>query len=176
MTSDRNLVPIPNELPYPPRGTGNAQNDYPVMIDWFWQAFQVIRQSINYINSQVNNAEFSVADLPDPTTATTATAQQTANEAYQLASTAINRLNNLVSGIFTVQDPDVGTQVIFDNELPDNNYRIIVQPVSFTGAPPIEAFIVNTKTYQTTDFTVIMGDTPGAGNSITFEWQLIRNI
>jgi len=189
MTADSNLVPIPRRLEHPPRSVGNAEQDLPIMIDWFWEAYQVILSSTNYINSQINNPEFSVANLPDPTEATTASAQQTANEAFNLANTATNninatlelanesieRLNNFISGTFTISETDVGSQVIFTDPQPDNDYRVIVQPISFTGTPPIDAFVVETKTYNANSFDVIMSRDPLVGNSITFEWQLIRN-
>jgi len=168
-------APIPRTLEAPPRTTGNPQRDLPILIDWFYRAWQVVQQSINYINSQVNNPDFSVADLPDPTNTTLANAQQTANDAYNLANTAINRLNGFVSGTFTISDTDVGVELVFSTPQLDTDYRVIIQPVSFTGTPVDNAFIVKTKTYATDKFTVIMLAAPDTSNSVTYEWQLIRN-
>ena len=76
--TESGAVPIPRTLETPPRTTGIVQNDLPILIDWFYRAYQVITQSVAYINSQVNNPDFSVADLPDPSNTTLAQAQQTA--------------------------------------------------------------------------------------------------
>lgn len=168
-------APIPRTLETPPRTTGNATADLPILIDWFWRAYQVITQSVAYINSQVNNPDFNVADLPDPTNTTLAQAQQTANDAYNLANTAINRLNGFISGSFTLSDADTGAVVTFNTPQVDANYRVLVQPVDFTGTPPTDAFIVAEKSYTAASFTVIMIGTPGLGNTTTFDWQLIRN-
>lgn len=44
-------VAIPNTLEHPPRSTGDMQRDYPTILDWFWSAYHVIQQSVDYINS-----------------------------------------------------------------------------------------------------------------------------
>lgn len=48
MTSD--VVPIPRTLETPPRTTGNPQLDLPLLVDWFYRAYQVITESVRYIN------------------------------------------------------------------------------------------------------------------------------
>lgn len=88
-------VPIPRTLETPPRTTGNAQQDLPILIDWFYRAYQVIQQSVAYINSQVNSADVSFTNLPDPSTTTLAQAQQTANDAFSLANQADLKANVL---------------------------------------------------------------------------------
>lgn len=53
MTSDNaidNSVPIPRTLEPPPRSTGNASLDLPILLDWFYRAYQVIQESVDYIN------------------------------------------------------------------------------------------------------------------------------
>ncbi len=168
-------TPIPRTLESPPRTTGNPQSDLPILIDWFWRAYQVIQQSVAYINNQISNPEFSVASLPDPANTTLAQAQQTANDAYNLANTADRRIDGLITGTFTTSDADTGATVTFTTAQVDADYRVIVQATGSTGAPAIDAFVVAQKTYTATDFTVIMFGTPGLGNTVTFEWQLIRN-
>ena len=175
MTSDSSLVPIPRTLESPPRTTGNPQQDLPLLVDWFWRAYQVITQSVAYINSQVNSSEFTVANLPDPDNTTLAQAQQTANDAYNLASENANRLDGFISGTFDISDTDVGIELTFTDEQPDNDYRVWIQAVATVGTPTGDAYIVKEKTYESDKFTVIMLSSPGSGNTITYEWQLIRN-
>lgn len=210
-------VPIPKTLESPPRTTGNIQQDMPILINWFWRAYQVITQSVAYINSQVTNPEFNVAALPDPANTTLASAQLTANNAYNLANTAniegINNTNslvtinsdiatiegdlttktaniaantlaiaaqavlwsNLVSGTFTISNAAVSSVIAFGAPETNLAYKVMVQAISSTGAPPVGAFAVAQKTYTVNNFTVTMFSAPGAGNSVTYEWQLIRN-
>ncbi len=168
-------VPIPRTLETPPRTTGNLQQDMPLLINWFWRAYQVIQQSVAYINSQVTNPAFNVADLPDPANTTLAQAQTTANNAYNLANTANKRIDGFFTGTFTIADAGTGVTVTFNTKQLDNNYRVFVQAVGSAGSPPVDAYVVAQKTYTATDFAVIMVAAPGMGNSVDFEWQLIRN-
>lgn len=180
MTTDNSInsaasVPIPRTLETPPRTTGNVQQDLPLLIDWFYRAYQVITQSVAYINNQVNEPDFNVADLPDPSNTTLALAQETANNAYNLANSADKRIDGFIHGTFTIQENDVGVNVTFNVPQKDANYRVWVQATNSVGSPATQAFIVKQKTYTTTQFTVIMLGSPGEGNSVTYEWQLIRN-
>lgn len=167
--------PALRTLETPPRTTGNAQQDLPILIDWFWRAYQVISQAINYINTQVDPAIVTVANLPDPNGTTLAQAQQTANDAFSLATNNKLRLDGFISGTFSTVDTDTGVVVTFGTAQADTSYRVIVQPTGFVGTPPAAAFAVAQKTYTTADFTVIMLDVPGVGNTVNWEWQLIRN-
>lgn len=182
MTEETQRTQLPRTLENPPRTTGNPQQDLPILIDWFWRAYQVITQAVLYINNEVSPTIFTVANLPDPNGTTLFQAQQTANDAFSIATTANNlaeankaRLDGQISDTFTVSETDVGAEVTFGTEQPDTDYRIIVQPLSETGTPSSDAYTVKTKTYATDKFTVIMLSSPGSGNSITYEWQLIRN-
>ncbi len=92
-------VPIPKVLETPPRTIGN---DPAVLIDWLWRAYQVITQSVAYINAQVESlTTTSTDDLPDPATSTVAQAQQTANDAFALADQADQKSNTNTSNITT---------------------------------------------------------------------------
>lgn len=168
-------VPIPRTLETPPRTTGNIQQDMPILINWFWRAYQVIQQSVAYINSQVANPKFNVANLPDPNNTTLAQAQTTANNAYNLANTASKRIDGLIFGTFDVVDASTGSVVTFTTPQLDNNYRVEVQAIGSVGTPTIDAFVIAQKTYTAASFTVIMFGAPGVGNTVSFEWQLIRN-
>lgn len=163
-------------LETPPRSTGNVQQDFPILIDWFYRAYQVIQASVKFINDQVQaNPNTTIADLPSPATSTVAQAQQTANNAYILANTANNRLNNLLAGTFTITGAATSDTLTFTTAQADANYRVMVQAISSTGTPVDSAFIVKSKTYSEASFSVTLVAAPGVGNSVTFEWQLIRN-
>jgi hypothetical protein len=168
-------------LESPPRTTGNAQQDFPIMIDWFYRAYQVIVQAVNYINQQVDVIEPGPGTLPDPGTATVATAQETANLAYLLAFQANTNANDAIetigrfdSGVVNVADPATGATVTLSPAQPDTNYSVFIQPKSITGAPAAGAYVVTGKTYNTGDFSFTISAAPGGGNAVSFDWQLIR--
>lgn len=79
---------LPKTLEPPPRSTNDAQSDYPLLINWIYKAYQNITGIALYIQAQVVTPDFNPTNLPDPSTATTASAQLTANQAYDLAGTA----------------------------------------------------------------------------------------
>ena len=203
-------VPIPAPLPTPPLTTGNIQQDMPILVNWFWAAYLVIQQSVAYINSQITNPAFDVANLPNPSTTTLAQAQTTANNAYNLANTAnvdatantasITALttevhtdetniaantaaiaaqqtlwNDLLSGTVTFGAADTAKTITFGAAEADASYRVEVQAISSTGTPAVGAFVVVGKSYTVNNFTVTIFSAPGGGNSVTFDWQLIRN-
>ncbi len=166
------------QLESPPRTTGNAQQDLPILIDWFWRAYLIITDAVNYINQQVDPTVSAVANLPDPDGTTLGQAQQTANDAFSLATTNQTRLNGFIHGEFDIVDTDVGVELTFGTAQEDDDYRVMIQAIDNDdsgGAIPDGAYIVKEKTYATDKFTAIMASSPGAGNTITFEWQLIRN-
>lgn len=47
----------PEPLEAPPRTTGNAQQDFPIIIDWMWKAYQVINASVEYIIAKTSTDE-----------------------------------------------------------------------------------------------------------------------
>lgn len=209
-------VPITTVFPAPPRSTGSFQQDLGLLINWFQTAYLVIQQSIAYINSQVTNPAFDVANLPSPTSTTLAQAQTTANNAYNLANTAnVEATNNanaittiegeittidstlttqateisnnanaiaaqatlwndLISGTFTISTAAVSQTISFSPAQKDTAYMVMVQAISSTGTPGVGSFVVSAKTYTVNNFTVTIFSAPGTGNSVTFEWQLIR--
>lgn len=238
-------VPVPQPIEPPPRSTGDAQNDYPLLVNWLQRAYLNILQAVTYINEQVTAPDFDPTNLPDPATATVASAQQTANDAYALAdqadgkaddaqadadsaqttataaqttansaqtdatnalsaantaqtdattalsnaSTALSTANSaqslantnaavlarLVSGTTTISDANSSATVTFGSAQPDTAYTVNVQAKSSSGSPAIDSFVVTSKTYTTGNFGFTIGAAPGVGNSVTYEWQLIRN-
>lgn len=168
-------VQVPRTLETPPRSTGNAHADFPLILDWMWKAYQVISQSVNYIKAQATSPDVNIEDLPDPATATISSAQVTANQAYALANDQKGRIDNFISGTVTVSDTDDNGSVSFSSTQGNSDYRIILQAKSVTGAPAAASLAIKTKTYTEAGFSFTLGSAPGAGTSVTFEWQLIRN-
>lgn len=77
-------------LPRPPRSTGDAQRDYPLLVDWMYSLYRAITA---YAQTQDVSELFNPASLPDPSRTNIATAQLTANQSYTLANTAKNLAN-----------------------------------------------------------------------------------
>ncbi len=83
-------VPLPSSLEPPPRSTGDAQADYPQLVDWMYRAYQVIQQSVEFINNEIDTVDLNVANLPDPLNSSVYLAQLTANTGYVLADKAFD--------------------------------------------------------------------------------------
>lgn len=73
-------------LPSPPRSTGNAQQDYPLIVDWLYKVYNGLSA---FVQGQTV-PEFNPGTLPDPASSNIATAQATANSAFTLANQAEN--------------------------------------------------------------------------------------
>ncbi len=238
-------VPVPQPIEPPPRSTGDAKNDYPLLLNWLQRAYQNILQAVTYINEQVTVPDYDTTNLPAPGTATTASAQKTANDAYTLADQAdgkadtaqaaadaaqvdadaaqatagsaqtdatnalaaastaqtnantaltnanaavstanaaqssvtnvANVLARMVSGTVTISGTNSSATVTFSSAQPDTAYTVNVQAKTSSGTISIDSFVVVSKTYTTGNFSFTIGAAPGVGNSVTFEWQLIRN-
>lgn len=165
-------------LETPPRTSGNAQADIPILVDWLYKAYLSIKSAIDFINGQVkDNPNLELTNLPDPANSTIAQAQTTANQAYTLAAKVQDDIQNgHVSGTVTISDTADSATVNLAVNQPDANYRVILQAISFTATPASGAFTVKSKSYSANSFSVTLVAAPGSGNSVTFEWQMIRNI
>ena len=217
-------VTIPKPLEPPPRSTGDPQGDYPLLLNWLYRAYQIISQSVSYINQQTQIPTYSAIDLPDPLTATVSGAQKTANDAYTIANTADTeakaaqttantaqtaastaqtaanaaqttansavsaaataqsditvldavRARN-ISGTVTVSGLSTGATITFPSAQPDTNYTIIIQAYTSAGAPTTDSFVIGTKSYTVNNASFTLRAAPALGNSVSFDWQLIRN-
>lgn len=177
-TTTSTSASLPANLEPPPRTTGNSQQDFPLVVDWMWKAYQVINQSVTYISSQVDgNTEISLTSLPDPATSTIAVAQQTANAAYTYANTIALQIEaGLVKGTVTISDANTSGAVTFSDAQTDTEYVIMLQAKSASGTPATDAYTISSKSYSTTGFSFTILAAPGVGTSITFDWQLVRDI
>lgn len=131
----------PPPLEKPPRTTGNAQQDFPMVIDWMFKAYQVINAAVEYVSNIANNVAASI-----------------------------------VIGTVKVSETETSGSVTFKTAQSDENYVIILQAKTVSGAPATGAYTISSKTYTPAGFSFTILAAPGAGTSITFEWQLVRNI
>ena len=173
-TTTSTKTPVPQALESPPRTTGNPATDLPILIDWFWRAYQVITQSVKYIQDRVDPTLDVVDDLPDPNGTTLAQAQATANAAYSKALATENQIADWFYGTATISDAAVGVTINFLEDQPDTNYRVFVNAISNTGTPPTDASVLTNINYSIGSFDIIMAGAPGVGSSVTVQWQLFR--
>lgn len=174
--------------PPPPRFTGDPKQDLAALIHWVNDFFRAAVLE-GFFFSRVNQSDpedVVVTDLPDPASTNLATAQQTANDAYLLAQQAredaeaaqddADRTDNWDTGTVSVADAATGNTVTFSTAQPDTSYIVMIQVKGFTGSPPIGATQVITKTYNTGNFSFTVNQAPGTGNTVNFEWLLVRNL
>lgn len=166
----------------PPNLSGNKDEDFVRITQWIWSFYRAVlanNAALQGSGSQV----IDTSNLPDPATSSVATAQQTANEAYVLASQANetaedadNRTRMWIKGTVTISDTDIGFTYTFtaDETPDDSDYMVIVQAISSTGTFSVNSTIIKSKTYSTSDFVIEFAGAPGAGNSVTFDWIFIR--
>lgn len=87
-------------LPSPPRSSGDAKSDLPLIVDYMYKLYIAIT---NYVNSQITTPSFNPGNLPDPGSTTLATAQNTANQAYELAGEAETDAQTGITNAATAQ-------------------------------------------------------------------------
>lgn len=173
--------------PPPPRTTGDKDKDFALILNWmndFYKAI-VVQKLFVTAAEQSNTTIFDPSTLPDPATSTIAKAQNTANEAYALASnaktiasTANDRSKKWAQGSFTISGTTSSVVVNFGTAQAqdDDKYQILASAVSFTGSPVLDALVVISTTKTKDSFTIAVNQAPGAGNSVTFNWVLVRGL
>ncbi|MDD3927244.1 MAG: glycosyl hydrolase family 28-related protein [bacterium] len=77
-------------------------------------------------------------------------------------------------GSVTVSGTATGTAVTFGAAEADAAYFLTLTPVAEGGTPAAESRTVRTVTKTAAGFTVNLAAAPGAGNSVTYDWHLIR--
>ncbi|MDD3926089.1 MAG: glycosyl hydrolase family 28-related protein [bacterium] len=77
-------------------------------------------------------------------------------------------------GVFTVSGNTAGITVTFNKPEPDASYYLTLTPVSERGKPSVDSHIVTDIAKTSAGFTVNLAAAPGAGNSIIYDWHLIR--
>lgn len=152
----------------PPRFTGDPIADSQSIINWLWSFYQSV------VLEQAYATQADVNATVDPTSATAATAQTTANEALALAQTLDDTLGNLAAG-GAATIADVATTVVVTIPTQDDtSYFVVAAAEAFTGAPATNSLIVKSITKTTSSFTITVVTAPGAGTSVSFAWILFR--
>lgn len=176
-------------VPTPPKTTGNDRKDLGAAINWIWQLYQVVQLQQTFVtNTSQQNSSFNPGNLPNPQSSNIATAQETANSAYILAdeaetdaiaaqdtaNTANNRTKDWKHGNFTISNVSTNSVIVLTPAQADTSYDVLVTPSDSAGAPVSDSFIVSKVTKATNNFTVDIKSAPGGGNSVTFNYLLVR--
>ncbi len=161
----------------PPRIHKNAEENSAAYSQWFVDYYRDVTLKEYYIsrNESVLYKKFDGNALVEPVKATIATAQDTANNAYQLAKTASDP-DYLVYGQIVISNTNSEAIVTFAEEQPDNNY-IIVASVGASSGVGVQfgTFLIRGITNQSkSGFTINIVTEPGVGNTVVYNWILRR--
>lgn len=190
--------------PPPPRLTGDPQQDMLIVAAHLNEIYQntFVNYQVTKTVTGYDPAGFDPASLPDPASTTLGKAQRTANDAYALANsaksdaasvketaddakatadtaeatanTANNKTKDWLWGNFTISGTNNTATMTFGEPQADAIYWVVVSVKDYSGSPPPEALVAIRHAYTTTTFTVTINAAPGAGNSVTFNWLLVR--
>jgi len=178
MVEDKKTVSA--SIPPPPRLTGDAQTDNLSLMHWVNDFHRIaIVQGGLVQRAEHLAAQEELADQIDPANATAATAQETANDAALLANTAENKASAVLEvvetfGQITVSGTATTATHTFETPQVDDQYNIVLTPVSSTGTPDINSALIIGQTYLAESFEIEVNGAPGSGDSITFNWHLRR--
>jgi hypothetical protein len=173
-------MPETNQIlapPPPPRATGNAEADNKALLQWAYDFYQK-GVAGGYFLSQANQFDpgtFDPSQLPDPASATVASAQNTANQAYARSSQALSRATQAGGVIGQVVISEAGTTAVvsFAQALANTGYIVTFSPViAETGTPDPGAYQPLKLAKTTTGFTLTLTAAPGVGNSVTYQYRL----
>lgn len=160
----------------PPRRTGNVETDVAAQTQWLQSVYNTLQLENELVTQaeQLLAGDFDPTSLPDPASATIATAQQTANQAYAIGATALALIQEQDNGTVTVSGTDTTGAVVFTEAQADADYRLALTPTAETGSPLAAARDITTIAKTATGFTVTVDTAPGAGTSVTFDFLLMR--
>jgi hypothetical protein len=169
----------------PPRVTGDAQADAQALSLWQFDIAKILAsQQETIADLSGDSGTVDPNDLPDPASTNLATAQQTANDAFILASTAKAQAEDVEAslalrvrpaGQITIADVATTGDFTFAAAEADTTYFVSVTPTAKTGAAAVGSNIVESVTKATTKVTVTLNTAPGAGTSRTFDVLILRN-
>ncbi len=171
---------VETKIPDPPRFDENlspkallaAQNRYMWDLHQSFQSGEVLQKTEQ---SQVQTTNDDT--LPDPATATVATAQQTANTATQTANQAAAAVAQTIVGVgqITISGANTtGSGGGFDAGGTD--YTVSVTCVATSGAPPTASSIVRAVAKGASSLGITIDTAPGSGKSVTFDFICVRKI
>ncbi|MBK8200434.1 MAG: hypothetical protein IPK75_18960 [Acidobacteria bacterium] len=164
-------------VPKPPRYTGDPTTDAKSSNDWAWELYRALELSNVYLKTtaQYDAAVFDAAKLPDPARTTLYQAQNTANNAYVLAT---RLAGDMVGELMIEGAASRAATFTFETAQPDDEYAILATPISYVsggaGLPPPEATLIIAVTKAVDSFTLTTNKEPGLDSSVTFQWVLVR--
>lgn len=177
--------------PPPPRMAGPVEQVVEAIVFWLNQFYQYgfLQNAILTAGQQSQSGTFDPSTLPDPASATVASAQDTANKGYTLANAAkgeADKLQTQFIGAGTVTISDTATTAVITlptekdskgNPIlqPDTNFSVVLTPSDFSGTPTVNAFLVIKQVKTTADTTITINTHPGTGNSVSYDWIAMRN-
>ena len=166
----------------PPRLTGVQETDLVLIANWMNDFYRAVVLEDEYVTvaSEFDTGAFDPSNLPDPASATIAKAQQTANEAYALAAAAKTLADThaarlVESGTITVSETDTTAEFTFAEPEPDSSYFVSATLQATSGTPDAGSTDIDGIAKATDKFTLDVGTAPGAGNSVTFDVNVLRN-
>jgi hypothetical protein len=71
--------------------------------------------------------------------------------------------------IITIADTNTTSSYLFMSPKVSVGYPVILEPIRFTGTPPLAAFLPIAVEKALDGFVVTVGAAPGVGNSVTFK-------
>lgn len=169
--------------PPPPKLTGDAVRDLASMNQWAWDFYRsVVLEEAYATQSDLLATQTTLTGLIDPAAATAATAQNTANQALTLANTNKGRLDIIEArhvkedvGQVTISGTNTNAAVTGISAQGDTSYEVIITGFDYSGAPSVSAFVVVKVVKAADQFTVHIGAAPGAGNSVTLSYKIVRD-
>lgn len=160
----------------PPRLTGDPTADMAMVAEYLHDFYKktVVAGLYRKTSDDLQTGEFDPSTLPDPASATAASAQQTANEAYTLAAANQESIAGYKFGTAMVSEGNTSIVVTFAEEEPDAEYYLDATPITKSAAPAAGSNRVDHIDKTTAGFTLHVEAAPGAGESVTFDWILMR--
>lgn len=159
----------------PPRLNGDA-NDSAALAQWLNDVHKVIqKQGATINNLSGSTGSLDPNNLPDPADATIASAQSTANAAYQLATTAEGKAEKFrFVGQVTISDAASSGDLSFPTNEADTAYFAVATASASTGSPASGSRTVASFTNAVDKVTLTLVAAPGAGTSVTFNIAIFR--
>jgi len=157
----------------PPRSSGDPKQDLPGILSWLNDFYKTAVLEQYFATTIAEAGDFDPADLPDPANTNLAQAQQTANEAYIIGTTAEAKTSDWLVGTIQVVDPDTTAVYEFEEPQPDDAYQVILTRIAETS-PAAGATAIVTVEKTVDDFTVTFASAPGGGDTVDWDFLLCR--
>lgn len=166
---------IASVLP-PPRRSGDAEADAEALSNWLNDIAKVLAGQQETIGALSGDATVDPNDLPDPASTNLPTAQQTANDAYILASSASAAAGKFrAAGTITISDAATTGAYTFPTAEADTSYFVAITPTAKSGAAAAGSNIIESVAKATTTVTITINTAPGVGTSRTFDVLVYRS-